>query len=328
MDASNTHRVSNTNAFGRQFAAYLYVPDIKNRVIVQKTDESGVPLNGAKFTMYRSNQGGTAPDLTQQVGEPVTTRDLDRETDRIKLSGAAVFTHLNTGTYWIVETAAPAGYAINTTPAKVIVTDNGVYADAGETNDGVKVTRGVGRIVRSMLQFATANDIDATLNQIVATPQVGDTVGDWEDAATGSGAVRLHLRYAGDDAALDYDVQSPTTEADRRFTVDEGIPYLKVQQCNDDTVANPDNAHVIDPRVYELGDLYDGHAADRQNSGGRAPAAERRGTGVHVHDHAEAVGGWRGDRRLLSGRHPVVCGRAAGRAAEARSERRRGNHHI
>lgn len=254
MDSSNTHRVSNTNDFGRQFAAYLYVPDIKNRVIVQKTDESGVPLNGAKFTMYRSNQGGTAPDLTQQVGEPVTTRDLDRETDRIKLSGAAVFTHLNAGTYWIVETAAPAGYAINTTPAKVIVTDNGVYADAGETNDGVKVTRGVGRIVRSMLQFATADDIDATLNQIVATPQVGDTVGDWKDASTGSGAVRLHLQYAGDDAALDYDVQLPTTEADRRFTVDEGIPYLKVQQCNDDTVAKPDNAHVTDPRVYELGD--------------------------------------------------------------------------
>ena len=40
-----------------------------------------------------------------------------------------------------------------------------------------------------------------------------------------------------------------------RFTVDEGIPYLKVQQCNDDTVAKPDNAHVIDPRVYELGDI-------------------------------------------------------------------------
>ena len=253
MDASNTHRVSNTNDFGRQFAAYLYVPDIKNRVIVQKTDESGVPLNGAEFTLYRSNPDGTAPDRTQQVGGPVTTRDLDRGTDRIKLSGAAVFTHLNTGTYWIVETAAPAGYAINTTPAKVIVTDNGVYADAGETNDGVKVTRGVGRIVRSMLQFATADDIDATLNQIVATPQVGDTVGDWKDAATGSGAVRLHLQYAGDDAALDYDVQSPTTEADRRFTVDEGIPYLKVQQCNDDTVAKPDNAHVTAPRVYELG---------------------------------------------------------------------------
>ena len=255
MDSSNTHRVSNTNDFGRQFAAYLYVPDIKNRVIVQKTDDAGNPVNGAEFTLYHSNAEGTGPaNGDDAVVDTKTTKDLTRENDKIDLNGAAVFTHLNTGTYWIVETAAPAGYAINTTPAKVIVTDNGVYADAGETNDGVKVTRGVGRIVRSMLQFATADDIDATLNQIVATPQVGDTVGDWEDAATGSGAVRLHLRYAGDDAALDYGVQLPTTEAARRFTVDEGIPYLKVQQCNDDTVANPDNAHVTDPRVYELGD--------------------------------------------------------------------------
>lgn len=255
MDSSNTHRVSNTNDFGRQFAAYLYVPDIKNRVIVQKTDEKDNPVNGAVFTLYRSNPEGTGPAKGDDaVVDTKKTKDLTRANDKIALKGAAVFTHLNTGTYWIVETAAPAGYAINTTPAKVIVTDNGVYADAGETNDGVKVTRGVGRIVRSMLQFATADDIDATLNQIVAIPQVGDTVGDWKDAATGSGAVRLHLRYAGDDAALDYDVQSPTTEADRRFTVDEGIPYLKVQQCNDDTVANEDNIHVTKPRIFKLGD--------------------------------------------------------------------------
>ena len=273
MSEANTHRVSNSDGFTRQFAAHLYVPNIINRVIVQKTDESGVPLNGAEFTMYRSNQEGTAPDRAQQVGEPVTTRDLDRETDRIALSGAAIFAGLTEGTYWIVETGAPAGYAVDATPAKVIVTGDGVYADAGVKDDGVRVTRGVGRLVRSMLPFAVDDDIDATINQIVATPQVGDTVGDWEDAATGSGAVRLHLRYAGDDAALDYDVQSPTTEADRRFTVDEGIPYLKVQQCNDDTVANPDNAHVIDPRVYELGDtditgLFTGvtivQVADRQ----------------------------------------------------------------
>lgn len=256
MDASNTHRVSNTNDFGRQFAAYLYVPDIKNRVIVQKTDEKDNPVNGAEFTLYRSNPEGTGPaNGNDAVVDTKKTTDLNPANDKIDLKGAAVFTHLNTGTYWIVETAAPAGYAINTTPAKVIVTDNGVYADAGKTNDGVKVTRGVGRIVRSMLEFATADDIDATLNQIIATPQTGvvkdnGTVGGWKDVP---GAKKLHLKYGGNETVLDYGVEYPTKKEDRRFTVDEGIPYLKVQQCNDDTVAKPDKAHVTDPRVYELG---------------------------------------------------------------------------
>lgn len=245
MDSSNTHRVSNTNDFGRQFAAHLYVPDIKNRVIVQKTDEKGNPVNGAEFTMYADDND--RPDLSKPIGEPVETRTLHREQDKINLDGAAVFSGMTKGTYWIEETKAPAGYAINTIPAKVIVTADGVYADAGKADDGVKVTRGVGRIVRSMLQFATADQIDTTLNHIVATKQIGvanesGTVGGWSDVPD---TEKLHLVYGGDKAALDYNVETPTTSDDRRFTVDEGIPYLKVQQCKD---------HVTNPRVFDLGD--------------------------------------------------------------------------
>ena len=253
MNSDNTHRVTNAEEFGRQFAAHLYVPNTINRVIVQKTDDAGNPVNGAQFTLYHSNMDGTGPDHNQEAVGTVTTKKLTRKEDKIDLDGAAVFTKLDTGTYWIEETKAPAGYAINTTPAKVIVTNDGVYADAGTANDGVKVTRGVGRIVRSMLQFAVDDDIDATLNQIIATPQTGTKVGEWTDAKTESGATRLHLQYDGSqEAALDYNVQPPTTDKDRRFTVDEGIPYLKVQQCNEGTVANKDNVHVTDPRVFNL----------------------------------------------------------------------------
>ena len=258
MNSDNTHQVINAEDFGRQFAAHLYVPNIINRVIVQKTDDAGNPVNGAEFTMYHSNAEDTGPDYSREAVDAVTTKNLTRKEDKIDLDGAAVFTKLNTGTYWIEETKAPAGYAINTTPAKVIVTNDGVYADAGEASDGIEVTRGVGRIVRSMLQFAVDDDIDATLNQIIATPQTGTKVGEWEDAKTESGATRLHLHYAGDQVALDYDVQSPTTDADRRFTVDEGIPYLKVQQCNNKTVVdeneNEDNVHVTEPRIFDLVD--------------------------------------------------------------------------
>lgn len=248
MTAANTHRVTNTSEFGRQFAAHLYVPNIINRVIVQKTDDEGKPVNDAEFTMYASaDEEGTAPDYNKPVGAPVTTKHLTLADDKIDLDGAAVFTHLNTGIYWIVETAAPAGYAINKTPSKVIVTDNGVYADAGEAGDGIEVTRGVGRIVRSIVQFATDDDIDATLHHIVATPQIRDT-DSWKDVEN---AEKLHLHYAGDDNVLDYGVETPTTADNRRFTVDTGIPYLRVQQCNEVTAG--DNAHdETEPRVFNL----------------------------------------------------------------------------
>ncbi len=150
MTAANTHRVTNTSEFGRQFAAHLYVPNIINRVIVQKTDDEGKPVNDAEFTMYASaDEEGTAPDYNKPVGAPVTTKHLTLADDKIDLDGAAVFTHLNTGIYWIVETAAPAGYAINKTPSKVIVTDplmlmcdglavRGGASSTGEDNRAVK----------------------------------------------------------------------------------------------------------------------------------------------------------------------------------------------
>lgn len=257
MNADNTHRVTNAEAFGRQFAAHLYVPNIINRVIVQKTDDEGKSVDNATMGLYPYDQVEFVNGKAQlkEDAKPVQTqitRTLSLNTDKIDLDGAAVFTRLKTGTYWIVETAAPAGYAINPTPAKVIVTDDGVYADAGEAGDGIEVTRGVGRIVRSMLQFATDDHIDATLHHIVATPQIRDAENNsWTDVKD---AKKLHLHYGGDGKVLDYGVETPTTPDNRRFTVDTGIPYLKIQQCNNKTVANKHNIHVTEPRIFNLDD--------------------------------------------------------------------------
>ena len=82
--------------------------------------------------------------------------------------GEATFTAISNGIYYLVETAAPAGYIANTTPVKVIVNDTGIYADAGGANDGISVERSVGRLVNSMAQFSSKDTVDTTLNQIVA----------------------------------------------------------------------------------------------------------------------------------------------------------------
>ncbi|MCR8908102.1 SpaA isopeptide-forming pilin-related protein, partial [Thermophilibacter sp. ET337] len=232
--------IQNSGEFKRQFSARLYVPNILNRFIVQKLDDAGNPVNGANISLYNNESVDVGPNgaATLQPNaialKTETTRQLTKGTDSIDLNGAVVFSGLKSGTYWVCETSAPAGYALNATLAKVIVDNTGVYADAGVANDGITVTRGVGRLVRSMIQFAVDDDIDATLHDIIATPMLG-TKNSWKKAADENA---LHLSYAGEKGAvLDYSVSD--ADGQTTFTVDEGIPSLKIEQCA---------THETDPR--------------------------------------------------------------------------------
>ena len=83
------------------------------------------------------------PEATE-VTKQLTMENDSIENDSINLNGGVVFDGLQPGTYWIKETAVPDGYTINDNFVKVIVDGTGVYADAGEENDGIQVTRGVG----------------------------------------------------------------------------------------------------------------------------------------------------------------------------------------
>lgn len=266
-DDTNTYAVTNSDTFDRQFSARIYLSNIINRVLVQKTDQDGNPVDGATMALFNENQvtvndDGSATlnaDATPIDGiEPVVTRTLSKaDGDSIDLPGAAIFTNLKPGTYYAAEVKAPDGYVKSNAAAKIIVDNDGVYADAGAKGDGVTVTRGVGRLVRSMIQFATNDSIDSTLHNIVATEQVGDTVGDWTDVkGTDGQPVQLHLTYSDDgDAVLDYDVTPGTTD-NRRFTVDEGIPNLMVQQCRNHT--DTQNSPVQDLGTTDITPLFTG----------------------------------------------------------------------
>lgn len=172
---ANTWMVGNTGSWRRVFSTNVYVANIKNYLLVQQLDPNGKPIVGAKFKLYADNyfntDGTVNPDATL-IGSEATTRNFDKKNDNIDLEGAAYFPNgssvLKPGTYYLVQSYAPDGYEINSNVTKIIVDNTGVYADAGKKDDGIQVSRGVGSVVKSMAEFASSPDIDATLNNIVA----------------------------------------------------------------------------------------------------------------------------------------------------------------
>lgn len=230
------HQIENSNDFPRQFSARLYVSNILNRFIVQKLSEDGTTLDGAVFALYDEDSAEEKNDewVLKTDAEPLATaeptRTLTSDNDSVDLEGATIFTNLEPGVYWLHEETAPEGYLKNDRLTKVIVTDTGVYADAGVAEDGIEVSRGVGRLVKSMVQFAVADDIDASLYDIVATPYLGTVdengVISWSDDPA---ADALHLHYKdGATAVFDYLAEE---NSEQYFRTDTGIANLTIAQC-------------------------------------------------------------------------------------------------
>lgn len=177
----NTWMVKNTGTWKRVFSTNVYVANIKNYLLVQQLSPDGTAVNGAEFALYGADyykEGATVnPDAT-----PIDTATTSHLSTNIELDGGAYFPSsgkaLTPGTYYLVQTKAVAGYTINTKPTKIIVDDTGVYADAGDADDGIQVARGVGSVVKSLAEFASSPDIDATLNNIVGKFYTTATVPD------------------------------------------------------------------------------------------------------------------------------------------------------
>lgn len=243
-NADNTVRLNADTAgedgnFEREFSVRLFVPDIKNYLIVQKVGESDLKtLTGAEFALYRASDvtdGQVNPGA--QPYDTVTTRDQSQDRgDIITLGGAGVFPNtqdiLPAGTYYLRETKAPDGYAPSDDLVEVVVDDTGVYANAGTVDDDVSVLRGVGKVVRSMLQFAVPDDINATLTDIKATlytassytPGTGDDLSVWQN----SGLAPLDLSYYSNNQILEYGPTQPGGPV--YYLVDEGWSRLEIAQ--------------------------------------------------------------------------------------------------
>ena len=168
-DEGNTYWVDGED-FERQFAATIYIPNVKHYLNVQKLDDNNDPVNGVTFALYKKDDL-LVTDTTWSVIGSATPYDTVT-TDE---NGKAQFPStkdgvLAEGQYYLVENSAPEGYKVNATAVPILVDDeHGVMADAGTPNDGVAVTVAEGHLVPTMTPFATVDDIDRTLTNITTT---------------------------------------------------------------------------------------------------------------------------------------------------------------
>lgn len=165
----NTHWVDDTD-FERQFAATIYIPNVKHYLNVQKLDDNNDPVSGVTFALYKKD------DLTiTGTGWSVNEGKSAYDTVTTDENGKAKFPSteeklLAEGQYYLVENSAPVGYKVNATAVRILVDDeHGVMADAGTADDGVAVTVAEGHLVPTMTPFATVDDIDRTLTNITTT---------------------------------------------------------------------------------------------------------------------------------------------------------------
>lgn len=249
------------NPLNRAFAMSLYVSNIKNRLLVQKVDEADNPINRATFYLYKA-EDVTIVDGKLHVEDGKTYYDKV-ETANIKneilnLDGGGIFPTdgkvLKEGEYYLVEKTPPYGYVANETPVHIVVDNTGVYADAGTAEDGITVLRGVGSVMRSVVQFATDDQVDITLHDIQAALVTSDSYtsgSDWGNADWANGKV-LHLQYANENKMLDYGLY----DTDVKGTLDKltlktntGWSKLLIRQCYDHK-----GTEVPDPLKTPLGD--------------------------------------------------------------------------
>ena len=268
-DSSNTVRLdtgimsqnSSVRGFEYQYAVKLVATDISNDLYVRKFDEYSTTFNsqehsvsGVRFALYSEDQTTLLSGLRGDVklrddAVPVqeqTTRDIINLYGSANLYGTAVFKKLENGTYYLKEVSAPSGYKVKDELIKVVVNDDGAFADAGEKDDGIYVGRGgLGTLLNSMEQFANNNDIDTTLTNMKLNLRVSESEpagdGSWKDSKI-IHADPLHIKYTevGEEShAGRYKVQNKDGSLDEFqqhadfFTTDTGWPSVVMQQCHE-----------------------------------------------------------------------------------------------
>lgn len=220
----NATYLSVSKLFTTTYTSNLKLVNPKNQFEVEKINSEGNILSGAKFALYDENSVSIS-------GSTITINYNARpyDTGTTDSSGHIIFGAGGTSDskkplisgcrYYLKETQAPSLYVVNETVVEVIVDNTGVYANAGEEQDGIKVKTQISGLLPTMKQYAVSNAFDASINDVQAVQQTSDTFGEgWS-----SGSVWQHYRY-GDNG---YESTSGTAG----FETDTGWSRLEIRQC-------------------------------------------------------------------------------------------------
>lgn len=259
----------NMSNFNRQFYSCLHIPNKVRYLHVLKENEKGEPLAGAVFTLYGdeecknpvaagvTDENGLISFSAQNDGNNAIVNPVGGLSSEVNYALAQNRDEATGGLtekkLWLKETAAPEGYVVNPTVTRVLISNDYLYVDAGTTDDGVRVARGLGQLVQTMARYASDGDIDVTLRDVLATgyryegsfdkqgfPDVRQ--GKWsEDKKSGN----LELHYGLDTALLDYGLHKSDDEPAKVpvFVTDAGWYSIGVKQNR----AAHDNTDPDDP---------------------------------------------------------------------------------
>ena len=328
----NTWRIDSQNKdhpLTRIFSMDLYITNIKNRLLVQKVDQAGKPLVGAEFTLYKAGDANVENGaVTIKAGaKAYDTLRTEGAGGSLGLEGGGLFPTqgkvLEKGEYYLVETSAPDGYKPNPAAVHIIVDDTGVYADAGKSGDGISVLRGVGSVVKSMVQFAAEDDVDAPLQDIKAALATSVTWDETKKVFTVSdagihwdspGPEILHLQYDNANKLLDYglyDAPATVTLDDVTLETDTGWSKLLIRQCyqHDPATGSSLKTDLEDKDITDLfsgtvtvrvaNDRAEGLTIAKTVTGNTAPPGEKYAIEVNVEDD---------DGTPISGSYDTVSG--------------------
>lgn len=268
---SNTTRLDpgilSTNSMAKeydyQYTVRLTATDVTNDLYVQKRSSTSVGfneacINGVKFALYPEKETTLLSQLPgndvqlKTDAKPVqvqVTKTIGADVAGSQLYGSAVFEKLKNGIYYLKEISAPSGYKLNEKLVKVVVNDNGVYADAGTRGDGVLVSRGgYGMLLKSMEQFAENSDINTTLTNMIENLRVSEREpnvdGSWDEPMEFRADMHLRYNYDLDQGGTgryqvwgkdneDHEYFSEITENMEAFSTDTGWPSVVLKQCQE-----------------------------------------------------------------------------------------------
>lgn len=221
-----TFGLLDVGAFNRTFASRIYVPDVKPELGVQKLDSDGNPLKGVEFTLYRGSEAtgtGIASGTTDEKGLLIFSQTVEDGPGTAK----AVLTQ---GNYILKETKPPEGYEPKTQEIPVYVTPTGrVYADALEQDDGITVRKGLGKLLQTMVRYASDGSVNVTLRDISASLVTADTVAELPSAEPTGEPLRLH--YGLSNALLEYGTHEVDGVAPNPyFEVDTDYAGIQIKQ--------------------------------------------------------------------------------------------------